>query len=194
MKYFPLPYILNDCTFIWRGSVWSTCMMRVEQVDESRPLLSPAGCALPYRCSSFLSLWEHRVAPLKPHLRQEEIDAKGPHQEAQAEGPSGGGVLHGDTVSNTMISRLQHVYIGTAHVRNRTMQMCEDFSLRDDQGQCDLSQMHNSAHSIYVIMGDFRKMSVITTMMIFFFGGGVYLECIFRKSNTFHSKCVMFMH
>lgn len=81
-------------------------MVRVEQVDKSSPLLLPGGCALPHRCSFSLSICQHRVAPLKQHLGQEEVDAEGPHQETQAEGPSGAGVLHGDTVSSTVISQL----------------------------------------------------------------------------------------
>lgn len=112
----PHAYLMG-CTFICRRPVWSTCMVRVEQVDEPSSLLSPAGWALPHHHGFFLSLWEHRVAPLKPHLGQEEIDTEGPRQEAQAEGPSGAGVLHGDTVSSVMTSQLQRVYMGTGHMR-----------------------------------------------------------------------------
>lgn len=86
-------------------------MVRVEQVDESRSLLLPVGRALPGHRGFFLSLRQNRVAPLEPHLAQEEVDAEGPHQEAQGEGPSGAGALHGDTVYITVIS--QHIYRGT---------------------------------------------------------------------------------
>lgn len=92
--------------------VWSTCMVRVQQVDESTSLLPPAGRSLRHRRAFFLSLWQHGVAPLKPHLAQEEVDAAGPHQEAQGEGPSGAGALHGETVPSTVMSQLQHVYMG----------------------------------------------------------------------------------
>lgn len=83
-------------------TVSGTCMVRVEQVDESTSFLPPAGfltaCPLSHRCGFLLGLWQHRVAPLKPHLAQEEVDAAGPHQEAQGEGPSGARALHGDPV------------------------------------------------------------------------------------------------
>lgn len=89
-------------------------MVRVEQVDESSSLLLPVGRALPGHRGFFLSLRQNRVAPLEPHLAQEEVDAEGPHQEAQGEGPSGAGALHGDTVYITVIS--QRIYRGTQHI------------------------------------------------------------------------------
>lgn len=99
----------------------STCVVRMERVDESSSLLLPAGWILPHCSGFFLGLWQHGVAPFKPHLAQEEVDAAGPHQEAHEEGPSGAGALHGDSVSSTVMSQLQHVYMGTQHTRINLM-------------------------------------------------------------------------
>lgn len=90
-------------------------MLRVEQVDESRSLFSPADWFLPPRRSFFLGLWQQGVATLKPHLAQEEVDSAGPHQEAQGEGPSGAGALHTDALSSAVASELQHVYTEPQH-------------------------------------------------------------------------------
>lgn len=78
--------------------------MRVQQVEESSPLFPPVGGVLlrPHG-ASFLGLRQHRVAPLKPQLRQKEVAAEGSDQEAQAEGPSGAGDLHGDTIPGTAV-------------------------------------------------------------------------------------------
>lgn len=61
----------------------NTLVVRVQQVEESGPLFPPVGRALlRHHGASFLSLWQHRVAPLKPHLRQKKVAADASDQEA----------------------------------------------------------------------------------------------------------------
>lgn len=86
-------------------------MMRVDEIDKSSSPLLPVGQFVFKHCSFFLSLCQHRVAPLKPHLAQENIDGARPNQEAQREGPCRTGTLHLFEVpsANTMF-QLQHVY------------------------------------------------------------------------------------
>lgn len=91
-------------------------MVRVEQVDESTPFLPPAVRRRPHGAGFFLSFWQQGVAPLKPHLAREEVDAASSNQEAQGEGPSGATAFHGDTVSSSAMLRLQHVLKKTQHI------------------------------------------------------------------------------
>ena len=99
----------NKLELNYKTNVWVTCVVRVEQVDQSVSVLLPvcqiiisrrhASTCVGGRSSRLLRLRQHGVAPLKPHLAQNEVHAATPHQEPRAEGPWGAQALHGGVCS-----------------------------------------------------------------------------------------------
>lgn len=76
--------------------IWRTCMMRVLQVEKSRPLLLPyllVFLELLLVVAKFVKVGE--LSFLKPHLPQKHVQCEGSHHETGIERESGSQGLHG---------------------------------------------------------------------------------------------------
>lgn len=76
--------------------IWRTCMMRVLQVEKSRPLLFPyllVFLELLLVVAKFVKVGE--LSFLKPHLPQKHVQCEGSHHETRIERESGSQGLHG---------------------------------------------------------------------------------------------------
>lgn len=102
----------------WRcGHSFSTCVMRVLQVEQSRPLLLPD---LPLLLDLLLVVVEFLVAGgllcgqalLKPHLPQKHVQGERAHHKARVEGEPGPEGLHAGPAARLAVSRFNSAGAG----------------------------------------------------------------------------------